>query len=93
MVQIPTFTSKTSPQRISGVISQIPNITDAATLPYRTLSSQADNITNLALKFKQQNKDFDNQLYKLNKEQEIKEYNINMKSLQLTLKIRSNQKS
>ena len=79
MVQIPTFTSKTSPQRISGVISQIPNITDAATLPYRTLSSQADNITNLALKFKQQNKDFDNQLYKLNKEQEIKEYNINEK--------------
>ena len=77
MVQIPTFTSKTSPQRISGVISQIPNITDAATLPYRTLSSQADNITNLALKFKQQNKDFDNQLYKLNKEQEIKEYTIN----------------
>ena len=79
MVQIPTFTSEGNPQKTSGVISQIPNISDAATLPYRTLSNQADNITNLALKFQQQNKNFESQSYKLNKEQEVAELRINEK--------------
>ena len=79
MVQIPTYTSEGNPQKTSGVISQIPNISDAATLPYRTLSNQADNITNLALKFQQQNKNFESQSYKLNKEQEVAELRINEK--------------
>jgi len=79
MVKIPTFTSEGNTQKTSGVISQIPNISDAATLPYRTLSNQADNITNLALKFQQQNKDFESQLYKLDKEQEVQEYEIDEK--------------
>ena len=79
MVQIPTFTSEGNPQKTSGVISQIPNISDAATLPYKTLSNQADSIANLGLKFQQQNKNFESQLYKLNKEQEVQEYKINEK--------------
>ena len=79
MVKIPTFTSEGNPQKTSGVISQIPNISDAATLPYRTLSNQADNITNLALKFQEQNKNFESQLYKLDKEQEVQEYKIDEK--------------
>ena len=79
MVKIPTFTSEGNPQKTSGVISQIPNISDAATLPYKTLSNQADSIANLGLKFQQQNKNFESQSYKLNKEQEVAELRINEK--------------
>jgi len=77
MVQIPTFENKNVSQRTSGVPFAIPNISDAATLPYRQLSNQADKLTNIASQFQKAEADQEVALNKLETQQKIKEYQLN----------------
>lgn len=79
MVQIPTFENKNVSQRTSGVPFAIPNVSDAATLPFRQLSNQADKITNIASQFQKAKADQEVALDKLSKEEEIKKYQLSEK--------------
>jgi len=79
MVQIPKFTNKNLSQRTSGVPFNIPNVSEAATLPFRTLSNQADKLTSIAANVKKQKIEQKIAIDKLNKQQEIKEYQLNEK--------------
>jgi hypothetical protein len=77
MVQIPIFTSQATPQKTAGIATQIPNITDAATLPYRTLSAQGEKIADLGVQFLKEQKATEGAIYKLNQEKELKDFQIN----------------
>ena len=79
MVQIPTFENKNVSQRTSGVPFAIPNISDAATLPFRQLSNQADKLTGIASQFQKAEADQEVALDKLSKQEEIKKYQLNEK--------------
>lgn len=79
MVQIPTFENKNVSQRTSSVPFAIPNISDAATLPYRQLSNQADKLTGIASQFQKAEADKEVALDKLSKQEEIKKYQLNEK--------------
>ena len=79
MVQIPTFENKNVSQRTSGVPFAIPNVSDAATLPFRQLSNQADKLTGIASQFQKAEADQEVALDKLNTQQQIKEYQLNEK--------------
>ena len=79
MVQIPTFENKNVSQRTSGVAFAIPNISDAATLPFRQLSNQADKLTGIASQFQKAEADQEVALDKLNTQQELKKYQLNEK--------------
>jgi hypothetical protein len=79
MVQIPTFENKNVSQRTSGVAFAIPNISDAATLPFRQLSNQADKLTTIASQFAKAEKDQEVALDKLETQQKIKKYQLNEK--------------
>jgi len=79
MVQIPTFENKNVSQRTSGVPFAIPNVSDAATLPFRQLSNQADKLTGIASQFQKAEADQEVALDKLNTQQELKKYQLNEK--------------
>lgn len=79
MVQIPTFENKNVSQRTSGVAFAIPNISDAATLPFRQLSNQADKLTGIASQFQKAEADQEVALDKLETQQKIKKYQLNEK--------------
>ena len=79
MVQIPTFENKNVSQRTSGVAFAIPNISEAATLPFRQLSNQADKLTGIASQFQKAEADQEVALDKLETQQKIKEYQLSEK--------------
>tara|TARA_R110002051_G_scaffold319321_1_gene403191 strand:- start:5016 stop:6908 length:1893 start_codon:yes stop_codon:yes gene_type:complete len=76
MVQIPKFTNKNLSQRTSGVPFNIPNVSDAATLPFRALAKEADKATDIASNFKKIKVDQQIAIDKINNQQKIKEYQL-----------------
>lgn len=88
MVDIPLFTNKTTPQRIAGVTSKIPNISKAAVLPGKAIQNLGNTLLKSATqdyknkldfenkKLKQQT-DFENKTYNLEKQKELQTYKQN----------------
>ena len=77
MAQIPVFESKSSPQKIAGVVSGVPDPTAAAMLPYQTASKIGDQVLGMGTKMYQQQKEIEGKLYDLKKQNELQEVRIN----------------
>ena len=65
MAQIPVFESKSSPQKIAGVVSGVPDPTAAAMLPYQTASKIGDQVLGMGTKMYQQQNEIEGKLYDL----------------------------
>ena len=73
MVQIPIFQSETTPKKIAGVTSGVPNLVGTAMQPYQQLSKVGDTILNVGQRKYEQGLEFENKKYqqKINHENDL----------------------